>query len=297
MTNSSTTTKEKANGISPIWCFFALTFAISWLIWLPGVLLATGLISWVVSEPFATTLYTALNIAGGFGPTIAGLYLHYREGGKDGISRVLRSAVDFRRVKQHWWLAIFLLVPLIQGGALLLGILTGTLVPELLLLQQPYVIPVYFIVALLPFSNAIREEFGWRGYAIDRLQIRWNALATSMVIGLAWGIWHLPLWTFPLGAEVFSRTPLWVYILNTVMISIIMTWVYNNASKSMLSAIFLHAVLNTSGAIFPFAQTDFGVYFNLALQIVAVLLIVAVYGYKSLVKEDDALAQIARNKE
>lgn len=119
---------------------------------------------------------------------------------------------------------------------------------------------------------------------MDKLQARWNALTSSIIIGFAWGIWHLPLWVFPTAIEVYSRIPLWVYILNTIMISIIMTWTYNNTSRSMLSAIVMHTVLNISGTIFPFTWTDYGVYFNLLLQVVVVTIIVAIYGIESLMK-------------
>ncbi|MCD4754081.1 MAG: CPBP family intramembrane metalloprotease [Anaerolineaceae bacterium] len=42
------------------------------------------------------------------------------------------------------------------------------------------------------------EEFGWRGYALPKLQDKYGPLAASLVIGIVWGIWHcqffLPLW-------------------------------------------------------------------------------------------------------
>jgi membrane protease YdiL (CAAX protease family) len=261
--------------------FFLLTFAISWLIWLPGVLVALGFVNWSLDA----TAYSIINVVGGFGPTIAGLLLLYHTEGIDSVKAVLGSAIDIHRVSKQWWIVIFLLVPLIHSSALLLGILTGNLTSDLLLLQQPWLIPIYFVVGLLPISNAIREEFGWRGYVLDKLQARWSALTSSIIIGFAWGIWHLPLWVFPIAIEVYSRIPLLVYILNTIMISIIMTWVYNNTSGSMLSAIVMHVVLNISGTIFPFTWTDYGVYFNLSLQVVAVVIIVAIYGYKSLIKQ------------
>jgi membrane protease YdiL (CAAX protease family) len=281
MTTKLETTGAMHHEEAPISSFFLLTFAISWLIWLPGVLVSIGL----VSLAFDTTVYTILNVAGGFGPTIAGLLLLYRTGGKAQLRDILHSAVGIQRIGVRWWLAILFLIPIIHSSALVLGILTGNLAPDLLLLQQPWIIPLYFVVGLLPISNAIREEFGWRGYAIDRLQLKWNALTSSVIIGFAWGLWHLPLWTFPISAEVLARTPLWVYILNTILLSIIMTWIYNNTSRSMLSAIVFHTILNTSGAVFPFAQTDYGVYFNLLLQIVVAAIIVIYYGHKSLMKK------------
>jgi membrane protease YdiL (CAAX protease family) len=45
------------------------------------------------------------------------------------------------------------------------------------------------LIILGPLS----EEIGWRGYALDRLQTKWNALESSLMVGLVWGLWHGPL--------------------------------------------------------------------------------------------------------
>jgi membrane protease YdiL (CAAX protease family) len=36
-------------------------------------------------------------------------------------------------------------------------------------------------------SSALLEEFGWRGLALPLLQGRWNALGSSVALGLVWG--------------------------------------------------------------------------------------------------------------
>ena len=139
-------------------------------------------------------------------------------------------------------------------------------------------IPVLFIAGFIPFSNAFREEFGWRGYAVERMQSKWDALTTSIIIGLLWGLWHLPLRYFPGGIEVYSTTPLWVFMINTTTLSIMMTWLYNNNRGSIFTGVVFHVMLNLTPSIFPFGQTDWGVYFNMILYIVVAVLIVAYFG-------------------
>jgi membrane protease YdiL (CAAX protease family) len=54
-------------------------------------------------------------------------------------------------------------------------------------------------LSLLPFAmfllvfGPLPEEMAWRGYALDGLQAKWNAFMASLILGVAWTIWHLPL--------------------------------------------------------------------------------------------------------
>ena len=99
------------------------------------------------------------------------------------------------------------------------------------------VFPV-MIIAQLP-SSPLLEEFGWRGFALPKLQEHFSALTSSLLLGLLWGLWHLPL-TLAYGDPVFP------FLLKITAISVLITWVFNNTRGSMLLAMLCHASLNAS---------------------------------------------------
>ncbi len=276
-------TESIKQGKSSPTLFFVLTFTTSWIVWLPGVLVTFGILNIVLDD----IIYVILNVIGGACPTIVGLSLFYREGGTTKIKEVLRRGISPWRVGRIWWIPIIFLIPILNATALLLGILSGSPVPEFLMLQQWYLIPILFIGGFIPFSNAFREEFGWRGYAIDGLQTRWNALTTSIIIGVAWGLWHLPLRYFPGAMDVYANNPIWVFMLNTITLSIMMTWLYNNNRGSIFTAVVFHVMLNITPSVFPFGQTNLGIYYNMVLNIVVAVLIVLFYGYQTMRRESD----------
>lgn len=56
--------------------------------------------------------------------------------------------------------------------------------------------PLLFVILFL-IAGPISEEFGWRGYVQPRLRQKFTPLTTSVALGLAWAIWHVPLFFLP----------------------------------------------------------------------------------------------------
>ena len=96
------------------------------------------------------------------------------------------------RVSIFWYLFSFLVPAVIVLLAIGLHILLGGAVPEFGDPAQWYlVIPVFLYVL---FFSVLGEEIGWRGYALPELQANHSALTASLIIGVIWGLWHVPLW-------------------------------------------------------------------------------------------------------
>jgi membrane protease YdiL (CAAX protease family) len=94
------------------------------------------------------------------------------------------------------------------------------------------------------------EEGGWRGFALPRLQKQIGPLLGTIILGILWGAWHLPLMLIPaqntLGHAV-TLTLLLFFFLEITAKSISYTWLFNNTGGSLLIATLFHAAASING--------------------------------------------------
>ena len=259
---------DDAGGVGRWWVFLALAVAGTWACWLPAVALGVRFDS-VVG---AALLLLGLAVPGVLG--VAFVYLTYDERGRaDFWRRVTRPGRIGRR-----WLVVILVVPpgvgvlagvvdLLLGGAGLAwgeGV-TGFGADPLLIL------PALFFATLPP----LLEELGWRGYALDRLQLTWSAASASLVLGVVWALWHLPLFfidgSFQHDEVGFATAGFWLFMVGIVSLSFTFTWIYNHTERSVLGIILLHGWVNfTAEAIVVADATYYPLWVLLAVAVVAV---------------------------
>jgi membrane protease YdiL (CAAX protease family) len=104
------------------------------------------------------------------------------------------------------------------------------------------VIFVLFLFTLL-FGGPLGEEIGWRGYTLPRLLVNRNALLASLIVGVLWGLWHLPL--FWIQGSLQADIPIVWFLVSILAESILYTWVHIHTRGSLLLAILFHAAINT----------------------------------------------------
>jgi len=95
-----------------------------------------------------------------------------------------------------------------------------------------------------------QEEFGWRGYAQEPLQRKIGVIPASLVIGVIWGLWHLPLWF--MRGDLHSAYSFLAFVMMTTSISLLYAWLYNASGKKLLVVMFFHAMNNTAAPLLPF---------------------------------------------
>jgi membrane protease YdiL (CAAX protease family) len=169
-----------------------------------------------------------------------------------------------------------LLLPLFVFSAFLMGVATDGASPPSPVLSEPWLLfPAFFSVLFL--SGPFEEEFGWRGYALPRLQAKFNALVSSFILGIVWAVWHFPQFLIP-GNGMFYKTPIWTYIPTVIAVTILFTWVYNNTHGSLLAMLLLHTTFNLSFFVFPVLDTSLGYVYVLGVFAVAAIVVTCMFG-------------------
>ncbi len=228
-------TMSAKNSKANPWKFFALALGISWFFWMWIILLGWNVFTFPA---------VILGFLGLFSPAFAEIILISRTHDEEEWRDYWQRVFDIRRISKKWFLVILLTFPVLNCLALLASVLTSHL-PAFEtaknLLSEPWRILPFAIFILL--YGPLPEELGWRGYALDGLQTKYNALTSSLILGVIWALWHVPLFfmkgTFQhlLG---FCTPDFWTYISGPVIISVLFTWIYNNTNRSTLSAILFH---------------------------------------------------------
>jgi membrane protease YdiL (CAAX protease family) len=184
---------------------------------------------------------------GALSASLAGIVLAAVEGRKGGV-RELLGRILIWRVGIQWWAfaLLFAIIPSVVA-LYLFQLFGGPAVDWSRLKPLSSVVPM---IIMLTIFAGLGEEFGWRGFTLPRLQARYNALLSSLIIGLVWGIWHIPL--FFIEGTTQSKWQLAVGMIPAIMVyavfcmawSIQYTWVFNNTKGSVLLAAVMHGAGN-----------------------------------------------------
>jgi uncharacterized protein len=213
----------------PLIWFFALTYLLSWYGWvlhLAGVTKGGGL------NPL--------------GPLVAALIVTAVTERWAGVKRLLAAIVRWR-VSIGWYAIAFLLPIAIASLAAGIVWLLGAPGPSATQLAAWREIPDRFIFVFLFIG--LGEEPGWRGFLLPRLQERRTALKASLLLWVAWAIWHAPLF----GTEFTpARIPPW--LLGLCAGSVVHTWLFNRTRGSVLLQMIMHSSLNAFSAGYIFAM-------------------------------------------
>jgi membrane protease YdiL (CAAX protease family) len=263
-----------------VWIFMLVAFGFSWLFWIPDALIAQNI--WQAPEGLKSFLAGPFNL-GPWGPLFAAIAVTYMYQGSTGVKELLKRGLMIRLGK--WWLVILILFPVLIGGSLFLAIALGDPLPEFPALAQPFTLPIALIFIFF-LGGPLQEEFGWRGYAFENLRGQYSALIASIIAGLMWGLWHLPLFFVP-REEFYYNRPVWGLLLTTILVGIILAWFYTNTRGSVFAAMLGHTMFNWSNYVFPSLGSDTAALILFGMYFAVVLFILWRYGIKTFTRKGE----------
>lgn len=263
-----------------------LMFAFTWPIDLAN--------SGVLPIKFPFLIYITL----GYGFIYAALIMTSLTLGKAAVIALLKRYVQWR-VGWQWYMAAFLLAPSLIVLAVYIHAALTDVTPDFSTVMAhkifgesahlPLFILPFFLVDLI--TNG--EEIGWRGYVLPRLQAKYSALTSTLILGVIWGLWHLPKYLSHWNTASFD-----LFMVHTTAYAVILTWLYNNTKGSLLLVAISHASSNTAGVFMPMANTvsseNMGAYvIFVLLEVITAVIIILVTGAERFSRTESIEAQVS----
>jgi membrane protease YdiL (CAAX protease family) len=218
--------------------FFLLTFALTWTAWLaPAALGAPG-----KSGFFG--LGGPVFRLGVFAPAFVALALTAYSEGRTGVARLLARIFKWQAGAHFYLFAISYMAATKLFAALIHRIATGTW-PSF----GDTSLPVMLGAILVSTWVQAGEEVGWRGYALPRLATYLGLGGASVLVGVIWALWHLPLFFLRGSGSDGQSFP--IYLLTVTALSVAMSWLYWKTEGSLLLVMLMHASVNNTIGIVP----------------------------------------------
>ena len=252
--------------MGPLAKYFLLTFVLSWTCFISVAVLSHG--TQATTSGFIE-LQQVLLFLGTITPSLVALWLTSQNGIPGQTQKLLGKMGKWNlHIKWYLFAAGFMIV-IKLFAALLHRIITGAW-PQFG--QEAW----YIMLVAVIFSTWVQagEEIGWRGFALPRMSERFNLSRSALLLGVIWGLWHLPLF-FVQGADKFGQSfPL--FLMQVIAFSVVLAWLYWRTQGSLLLTMLMHAAVNNTKDIVPSvtpgATNPFGLSHSLVAWLTVTLL-------------------------
>lgn len=225
----------------PLLSFFIMTFAITWGVGALMMILPSQLASVFGEMDMDKPFYKAVFHLAVYGPAISAFAVIALVHGAAGVRAYLRRFLHFR-AGVGWYLLVLVGIPAMQIFARGVFGLVGGTAPAYP--HEPWFMVIPMALLKLVDDPGPIEEFGWRGFALPLLQQRYSALGASLILGVIWGVWHLPAFYISATPQAAFSFPL--FLLGSVSYAVIMTAVYNGTNGSIPLAFLFHWQINNA---------------------------------------------------
>jgi membrane protease YdiL (CAAX protease family) len=215
--------------------FFLLTYVITWGLGAFAIFLPVEFQA-IFGKLTDTSPMYFLAVAA---PTISATILTFAQDGWKGLAALYARLVHWRFGIQ-WYALVLLGIPVV-------GWIASQIAGSTPLKHADNFPQFLWLLLYVMITGPLCEELGWRGFALPRLLKRFNPFTASVILGLLWGVWHLP--AFFVSGMVQAGMPILIFVIYTPCLSILMTWVFRHTGGSVLITVLIHYMVNFIGTI------------------------------------------------
>jgi membrane protease YdiL (CAAX protease family) len=223
---------------APVALYVLATFAVTWLLW------------WACArwggQRWLFALGGPLFLVGVFTPGLLALAFAARHDGHAGVRRMLAGIARWSVPARLYLFALGFMVATRLAAAVVHRVARGD--------WPPFGdTPVPLMVAAIVVSTWVQggEELGWRAYLLPRLARRVGLGGATVMVGVIWAAWHLPLFFIPGSGSDGQSFPL--YLVHVTALSVAMGWLYWKSAGSLFVVMVMHASINNTASLVPAA--------------------------------------------
>jgi uncharacterized protein len=244
-----------------LFVYFFLAFIFSWLIEIPLALQTQGYIKNIYPGWF--------HYLAGYGPLLSVLIVMMAINGRDGLKEIWKRMTRWR-VHPLWWmiaLSPFFAYVIINLTFWMFG---GKSLGLLEMGQVEFLPPIGLgAIPLWILTFGIGEETGWRGFALPRLQKKFNAITATIILWVIWAFWHLPLFFYSYEVSIIPGM-----LIGLLAGAITFTWLYNSTSGSILIVAIWHGLFDFTTACSQCQTSPVAAIISALVMIWAVLVVI-----------------------
>ena len=226
--------------------FFILIFAVTWTFWFAAPYLGDP----INSDP----IFLMFMLAGLFTPFTTALYLIFISK-NDALKSTFSNKLFNTKLVKWKTIPLFLIL---FPASIIISVLISTIFGysfDQFTIADEFSFSIGGIPTLLVLLlAACFEELGWRGYAVESLNNKFNYFEATAIFGVLWSLWHLPMFFIPESyqAELLQEDFILVinFFVSIIPLAFIISWFCKKNSGSILGAILIHSIVNLSQEFF-----------------------------------------------
>ncbi len=222
--------------------FFTITYLVTYISWFISAFLSY--------QPWGQSVFFVFMLPGLVAPFCVALLLIRTSGSTELWQKFKSRLFDFRLINPVIFFPSLLITPAAILIAAFISIFLGG-DPAQLQFAEDFSFTIGIVPTLIVLILAATfEELGWRSYAMDSLHARFDYFTASLIFGLLWSGWHIPMF-FIRGTyqnEIILEN-FWYgmnFLISILPLAFIISWICKSNRGSITAAVILHFFINLS---------------------------------------------------